>query len=216
MRIDQIAHEIGLGADELRRFSSISVDVIRQFKQVIDRERDSLPIWSGRPRYGDLENVNRIICEVKNPMGDFGAASHRQLTFFMERLRNTGNMRDFFGWYGEQSRQNGMQFDVVFKFLRACEYGLVEYYALIEALANSISTPHADYSYFLAEMSNLFRPECVKALDERGIPMQISERVYQADDTIDTLSARLFTVAASGAPMMTPFERQWVLEVLAT
>jgi hypothetical protein len=136
------------------------------------------------------------------------------MTFFMERLRNSGNIREFFQWYGEQTRKSGMPFDLVFKFIRACEYGLGEYYALIQTLVNSISITPADYSLFVAEMTNLFRPECVKVLDERGIPIQISERFYEPGDTIDTLSERLFIIATSGATTMTPFGQEWVLGAL--
>jgi hypothetical protein len=69
---------------------------------------------------------------------------------------------------------------------------------------------------FVAEMKNLFRPQCVKVLDEKGVPIQISERFYRPNDTTDGLATRLLGLALSGATAMSEFERGWVTEVLST
>jgi hypothetical protein len=216
-RIDQIAKELGLDVADLRRFSSISVDVMRLFKQVIDEEhaRGRLPLWRGRPDYDSLSAVNDIICKAKNPKREFGVASAKQLTYYIHTLRTSDSLQAFFNWYGRAQVRDPDEFDRVFKFLRSCEYELGEYYSLVELLVNSVAGRRADYSLFVAEMNNLFRPECIKILDERGVPIQISERFYQPNDTTESLATRLLGFALSGARGMTEFEREWVLEVLS-
>jgi hypothetical protein len=72
----------------------------------------------------------------------------------------------FFKWFGDSQIKDPSEFDRVFKFVRACEYGLPEYYTLVETIVNAMSGPEADYSLFVAGVRNVFRPECVKVLDD--------------------------------------------------
>ena len=101
----------------------------------------------------------------------------------------------------------------MFKFLRACEYGLPQLFALVEIFVCK-SFPDADYSFFVREMSRWFRNEALRNLDEEGIPIRISERFIRPGDDRNNLARRLAEVAIEGSGDLTPFEREWLLAAL--
>lgn len=66
----------------------------------------------------------------------------------------------------------------------------------------------------LAELPRWFRDEALKILEEQGVPMQISERFFEAGDTAATLGERLRDLAIHRQGDMSEMERQWVLDAL--
>jgi hypothetical protein len=156
--------------------------------------------------------VCEIVCQVRNP-NEFGVRSARQLAFFLKKLRSQSTMKTFFLWYTSQYRGDSSGWDNVFKFLRSCEYGLPQIFSVVQLFAQR-RDPATDYNLFTAEMNRWFRPEVLKNLDEQGVPIQISERFLVADDTLQTLSARLVLAASDSDSSLTVFERRWVLDAI--
>jgi hypothetical protein len=102
----------------------------------------------------------------------------------------------------------------VFRFLRACEYGLPQLFSVVELFAKRLNA-ETNYSFFVAELPRWFRAEVLKNLDEQGVPVQISERFFRHGDTIDMLRVRLIREASNEASdRLTPFERRWVIDAL--
>jgi hypothetical protein len=106
-----------------------------------------------------------------------------------------------------------MQLDNVFKFLRACEYSLPEYFATVQLFCIKAGRD-ANYSLFVAEMPRWFRAEVLKNLEEEGVPIQISERFLRRDDTASTLGRRLRQSALSHDEKLTKLECEWILDAL--
>lgn len=169
--------------------------------------------WSGSPKYEDVLAVCRVICEVRQA-NEFGVFSAKQLAMYLNKLRNNGTLKGFFRWHSGSYKGDPQRQDNVFKFLRACEYGLPQLFSVIELFAKRIR-PETNYSLFIAEMPRWFRAEVLKNLDEQGVPVQISERFLRKGDTIDTLRKRLILEAQSSRPALTPFEKRWILDALA-
>ena len=103
--------------------------------------------------------------------------------------------------------------DNVFKFLRACEFNLPEFIALIELFVRNAGN-EVDYSFLTGGLPRWFRAEELKILEEQGIPIQIAERFYVDGDTVRSLGTRLQNLAQSRNPRISIFERNWILDAL--
>jgi len=214
-RVAELAATMELSPEELRLASSVGLEdaaALKQYTQAASR-RGALIHWSGSPKYNDVLAVCRVICEVRRA-SEFGVFSAAQLAMYLSSLRNSGTLKGFFRWHSGSYKGEPQRQDNIFKFLRACEYGLPQLFSVVELFAKRIR-PESNYSLFIAEMPRWFRAEVLKNLDEQGVPVQISERFLRNSDTIDSLRKRLILEAQSARPTLTPFEKRWVLDALA-
>jgi hypothetical protein len=131
----------------------------------------------------------------------------------ISRLRQNRELKGFLLWFNDNFRGEDTEFDNVFKFLRACEYGLPQVFALVELFAKAY-WPQTDYSLFLRELNRWFRAEELKNLDEEGIPIQISERFYTAGDDRASLLNKLQTAVSSLSDELSIFEHRWLAAAL--
>lgn len=214
-RVSELARSMELTADELRVASSVGLEdavALKQLTHMASRQGAEIH-WSGSPKYNDVLAVCRIICEIRN-VNEFGVRSAAQLAVYLTNLRSHGTLRGFFHWHTANYRGQPRQQDNVFRFLRACEYGLPQLFSVVELFAKQIR-PATNYGLFIAEMPRWFRAEVLKNLDEQGVPVQISERFLVRNDTIEVLRERLIRQARNPRSELTEFERQWVLDALA-
>jgi len=212
-RIDALKESLDLDSAGLRVAASVGLEIALAIKHMVAdglRKGQSLR-WSGYPRYSDIGALAEIVCAVRNA-GEFGVFSPRQLTYFINALRHTHSMKAFLNNYDEQYKGNAESHDNVFKFLRACEYGLPQLFSVIELFVKRYDA-HVDYSLFLHDLSRWFMPEELKNLDEEGVPIQISERYHSHGDSRADLIAKLARAATSDAGM-TSFEKGWVKAAL--
>jgi hypothetical protein len=204
-----------LQPNELRLASSVGLEdaiAIKQRTEAASHEGRAVH-WSGFPGYNELLAVCQIICAVRRP-NSFGMRSAAQLEFYIRRLRGSDTLKEFFLWHARSYRGEPQERDNVFRFLRACEYGLPQLFAVVELFAKRLD-PETNYSLLVAEMPRWFRAEVLKNLDEQGVPVQIAERFLRANDTLESLRARLLQEAGNENGQLTAFERRWVTEALA-
>lgn len=213
-RIEGIGARVGLSGAELRRFASLGIEVLLKMRAATEEAlaRGAEIRWSGYPDYGRIQALMTIICAVRSAR-EFGYRSDRQLAMYVQQLRTSQSMRAFFGWHFNSYRGEPGQLDNVFKFLRAAEYGLPEYCALIEAFVKQ-KLPTVSYSLLVAELPRWFRAEELKILEEQGVPIQISERFWVEGDTVRTLGQRLRNLAIAKDSALSPFEHEWILSAL--
>ncbi len=213
-RINDMKEKSGLTTEELRRLSGIGLEALLVLKSsVTSGLRAGMPIsWTGYPTYEQIQAVCTVICRSKKAQ-DFGCASDKQLTMYISKLRSLSTLRDFFLWHSDSYKGQSIRHDNVFKFLRAAEYSLPEYFSAVELFVKKNGRV-ADYSLFVAELPRWFRPEELKILEEQGVPIQISERFYQKGDTLSRLASRLRNLAESKSELLSPMERQWVIDAL--
>ncbi|MGQ0445649.1 MAG: hypothetical protein ACT4O2_11140 [Beijerinckiaceae bacterium] len=200
---------------ELRLASSVGLEdamALKQHTESASRQRRRVH-WSGYPVYQNLLAVCEIICQVRRP-GEFGVRSAAQLAVYLTNLRSNSTLKGFFRWHSDSYQGEPRGHDNVFRFLRACEYGLPQLFSVVELFAKRLNA-ETDYSLFIAELPRWFRAEVLKNLDEQGVPVQISERFLRLGDTIETLRPRLIHEAGNvQSDRLTPFERRWVIESL--
>lgn len=209
-RVSAIADMLGLSKEELRIASSVGLETAARIRHEVlaSLRKSSLLVWSGNPDYNQVKEVVRVICKVKSAR-DFGAYSDKQLTFFISSLRGAAKIKDFMLTYNSDYSGDPEAFDNVFKFLRACEYGLPQAISLV-ALFVSKKNDGVNYDFFVRELSRWFRHEALRSLDEEGIPIQISERFFRSGDSKRTLTQRLEQAARDGSDLLSAFERDWL------
>lgn len=213
-RRDDIADRLNLTPDELRIASVVGLDQAIALRQYVDAAaRNGADIfWHGYPDYNQIGAVCEIICKVRQP-SSFGVFSHKQLTFYLFELRKNRQVKEFLFWYTRTYKGQDANQDSIFKFLRSCEYGLPQLFAVVEMFARR-KDANTNYGLFTAEMPRWFRPEVLKNLDEQGVPIQISERFYLLDDTVARLSKRIRDAAENGDSHLNKFETEWVLAAI--
>lgn len=213
-RVAALRRSLDLTTAELRVASAVGLDTALALKHQVDaslRTRRVL-VWSGWPDFNTTLATLEVICEVKGAR-EFGAFTPRQLAYLISNLRGHRSLRGFLLEHDASFRGDISAYDNVFKFLRACEYGLPQLFALVEIFVSK-KFREADYSFFVREMSRWFRNEALRNLDEEGIPIQISERFMLPEDDRNSLAKRLAVIAATGSADITPFERAWLSAAL--
>ena len=214
-RVALLARSMQLTAEELRLASSVGLEDAASLKQLTESasRRSARVHWTGSPAYHDILAVCEVICEVRRP-GAFGVRSAAQLAVYLSNLRSNDTLKGFFRWHSDSYRGQPSEQDNVFRFLRACEYGLPQLFSVVELFAKRLNS-RTNYSLFIAEMPRWFRAEVLKNLDEQGVPVQISERFLQPNDSIESLRRRLIEEARQARSDLTPFEKRWIIEALA-
>ncbi|WP_144656365.1 DEAD/DEAH box helicase [Achromobacter dolens] len=213
-RVARLKMELGLDTAGLRLAASIGLENALALKQLIPDAvlRNSSLTWAGLPKYGEIRAVVDVICSVRRA-SEFGAFTSSQLTYLINSLRLAPSMREFLLDYDRKYNGKAETHDNVFKFLRACEYGLPQHLAVVEIFVKQ-SHPQSDYSLFIQSISRWFKPEVLKNLDEEGVPIQISERFYR-NETKEALANKLVFLAKTKSKHLTEFEQKWILAALA-
>jgi hypothetical protein len=207
-RVKALEDQLSLSSEELRIAGTIGLDNAVALQHSIEERYsgDARLSWAGYPSFDDIVAVSDVINSVRS-VREYGVGSPRQLAFYIAELRKPRDIRYFYRWHmgnvGQKYRES------VFKFLRGCEYGIPQWIAVVELLVRRYF-PQADYSVLIGGLPVFFRPTVLKHLDEQGVPLQISERFYQAGDTVRSLSTRLLTVAVDPRGRLSPLEADWV------
>ena len=213
-RTFELAIRLGLKPEDLRRFSTIGISSIEAFRDSVAsalNERASL-IWRGYPSWENILALATILCSVRKA-DEFGCRTPPQLTMYIHQLRGARQVKRFFLWHSANYRGKSEQMDNIFKFLRACEFNLPEFIALIELFVKNAGH-QIDYTYLTGGLPRWFRAEVLKILEEQGVPIQISERFYVEGDSVRSLGARLQSLAHSRDARISAFERNWITEAL--
>lgn len=213
-RFQYYKDQLGLEGDDLRLASSIGLEIAIALKDEVTkslRKSDKL-VWSGWPRWPDILELSEVVCAHK-PIGGFGAFSTRQLATLINKLRQAPTLKSFLLSQDESYKGRPEGADNIFKFLRACEYGLPQHFAVVELFVKQ-QVYGANYSLFVGSISSWFRPEVLKELDEEGIPIQISEQFHVEGDTKISLKSRLAEMCEGKDVRLSNFERDWIIEAL--
>jgi hypothetical protein len=213
-RLSDLASRLGLPWDEVRQVASLGMENVFAIREATLEalEESGRLVWANRPDYNEIREVAEVICKVRKPR-EFGVRSANQLTMYLHELRKRKRMKEFFEWHSSSFRGDDDTLDNVFKFLRACEHSLPEYFACVEIFVRK-KAPEVDYSLFTAELPRWFRHEALKMLEEQGVPIQISERFLEQADTLESLSKRLKRLAIQKDERLSALEQTWIIDAL--
>lgn len=213
-RFSYYKSRLNLDDDGLKLASSIGLETAIALKDEVARSlrRGNNLIWANWPRWPEILEVCNVIC-AQQPVNSFGAFNTRQLATLIDKLRKAPSFRSFILSQDESYKGPQENRDNIFKFLRACEYGLPQNFALVELFVRQVSRV-ADYSLFLGSLGSWFQPEVLKELDEEGVPIQISQKFYVAGDSKASLCRRLHAAIDDPNQPLSDFEREWLDDVL--
>ena len=208
-----LRESLGLDMAGLRLASSVGLEDALALKQHVAQALKSRArlVWRGSPKYHEVGDVIDVICKVKKASA-FGVFTPNQLKYLLNSLRRSKTIKGFLTEYDSAYQGSEVSRDNVFKFLRACEYGLPQWFSVVQLFVQQ-SNEFADYNLFVRELSRWFRPEVLKNLDEEGVPIQISERFYRTDDRVALIDA-LTRAVVSDSERLSEFEREWVAAAL--
>jgi hypothetical protein len=213
-RVETLQGRLGLDRAGLRLASAVGLEDALALKNQVTLalgQRARL-VWTGYPQYDEIAAVVNVFTKVRRA-NEFGVFSAKQLTFFVSKLRQSKTIKEFLTQYDQGYRGSDVGHDNVFKFLRACEYGLPQLFSVVEMFVR-LEGHQADYSLFLRDLSRWFRPEVLKNLDEEGVPIQISERFYRGLDDRKALVSALTAAVSFRTDALSDFERGWVASAL--
>ncbi|MGO6696877.1 helicase-related protein [Rhizobium johnstonii] len=213
-RVRDLRRQLEVDDAELRLLSPIGLKSALELKEFTGAalEDGADLIWQGVPQYKQIEACLSVISRIQRPHA-FGAWSVAQLTFYIDQLRRSPTMRAFLLDRDRDYKGKPEGHDSIFKFMRACEYGLPQYLTALEIFVRQ-RQPLANYELFIGSLSSWFRPEVLKELDEEGVPVQIAERFYKNDDNKTTLTIRLEAATTADDGRLSAFEKEWLADVL--
>jgi len=213
-RIEDLSARSGLSVADLRLHSGLGIDVLITLRDLVAaRLKRGVPLaWNNWPTYKEIEAVCEVISHIKKPQ-EMGCASYKQLAKYLSELRQASSLKAFFHWHAASYQGDEDKIDGVFKFLRAVEYSLPKYFAVVELMVLKAGEI-ADYNLLVAQMPRWFRADALKMLEEQGVPIQIAERFLQTGDTVTSLGNRLIGIAKRNDARLSSFERNWVLDAL--
>lgn len=214
-RVRDLQQRLGLEEHQLRLLSPIGLDNAVRLRGIARAalEEGAPLIWSGVPLYRQVEACLDVVCRVQRAQ-TFGAWSVSQLTFYIEQLRRSKTLRQFLLARDGDYKGKPEGYDGIFKFLRACEYGLPQFLSALELFVKQVDAS-ADYSLFVGGLSSWFRAEVLKELDEEGVPIQIAERFHRDGDSKLSLCERLKAAVLADESSLSRFEKDWIADVLA-
>lgn len=179
------------------------VDLANYLNNLTIEEANSL-FWKGIPSWEELKFTCELIWKyLLSGRGKSGVFSATQLAFKTINLKNAPDIRTRIeyelkpGEYAASSIDEAVE--RVMEFDRNwASFELPRLLIAISRIQDTIFTKKfnaaGDYSYFASQVEYLFRNPVVVALEEYGLPIQISEKIEQVvqfSDDIDETLARL-------------------------
>lgn len=163
------------------------------------RQLNAILAWSGYPTWHQLRVTCDLIFDFFVRRGQSGVLSGGQLAFRVSALSREPTVQDFIQSILDKDKQveNADQaVETAFMFQRNwATFKLPRYLRAIDIIQNEIygrqGLPTGDYSAFAAQVESLFLPTELPALEEYGIPIQISTKVRHLLALGDGLDAAL-------------------------
>jgi hypothetical protein len=162
-------------------------------------EEQSLLSWTGFPRWDNLKFVCELAWKYLIKRGQAGVFSGSQMALKVARLRGTSDIRRRIldelnpGKYAavdvDEAVERVLEFDRTW-----ASFELPRILRALSDVRRHILGGSGDYSYFASQLENLFRSPFQVALEEFGIPLQVSDKLEPAlrgAATIDEVLLRL-------------------------
>lgn len=201
-RIAPILSQRDLPIDILRKHSSIEpenlLNLARHLKGLTPIERLSLS-WTGYPDWEQLSAVCELAwVHLLESKGGAGVFSGKQLAMKINQLRNTPDVRtrinnELQGDYAANSPDEAVE--RVFEFDRT--WATFEMPRILRAFSDVRSHVYngkGDYYFFAGQLENLFRPAFQVALEEFGLPLQVSDKLRSKINNAASLDDALFSI----------------------
>jgi hypothetical protein len=225
-RMSQLTSESELDLDTLRSASGIDPRAQNNLAREI-RTRASyywpLLRWSGYPTWEQLEAVCTLIWTFLIPDNRMrsGVASGRQMAYKIDRFRRSQSLSAYL--HSELTQRAEESADEVMEdtidFLRSwANFAFPRYLLVVDRIQKAVfaklKRPFGDYGFFAGQVENWFIDPALMALDEYGIPVQVSQKLaqeLQPQGDLDSVLQRLRDINVDRLPLST-FEKSLVID----
>lgn len=222
-----------LPVEVLRQNAMVDLDAQLELAAVLEgdpaRWSGSLA-WTQFPKYEELEAVSEILYDFFAPAArQWGAYSAKQLTLLVWRSYQGGRPKTLIEQQLGYAQKQGTPIDdVVLSVLTFQRNGLLfgfpRYLRVVDDIQRVVlprrGFPHGDYRLFAAAAESGFLPNPLAALDEYGLPLEVSRKLSavlvprNADDSLDAVVGRLRSLSTD-QPALEAFEIELLREAKA-
>jgi hypothetical protein len=204
-RLEPFTQQTNLPMDLLKAHSSIEPDnllgLARYLKTAGARQK-ALLAWTGYPRWENLKEVCVLAwTHLLNRRGQAGVFSGAQLALKISKLRDTPDIRRRIleelvpGQYAAETVDEAVE--RVLEFERTwASFELPRILRAFSDIRRHVVGGRGDYSFFAGRLENLFRPPFQVALEEFGIPLQVSDKITGSLADLDSIDEALAAVKA--------------------
>ncbi len=226
-RIDEYVHNGWVSIEVLRENQGVPLGPQIAVARVLNERRDQLAnrlAWNGLPTYEQLEAVCELIWQLAPTSARGSVRSYKQLAFLLSRLSSARG--DLGRVIADQVRDGGDPNEHVentLDFVRQWPGHhlpklLLALQRLEEAVWPPLGVTAGDYRFYASRVEHLFLPKFAAALEEYGVPAEVSQRVPGLLATaagLDEVLDRLRRLDVRSAPV-THFERRLLADAKAS
>ena len=204
-RLNSIFRQSTLDIDTIRENAGISPSAQIGLAQEINSNMQHycrLLAWTQSPSYDELEAASILIWDyLVEARGRFsGVSSGRQLAYKIHNLRKFRQVRKLINAeLSGQENNPDKAVEGVLEFIRNwATFHFPRYLVCLDRIQKSIlgraALPVGDYSYFASRVGSLFLDPTIIALEEYGLPIQVSqkiENVLEPNGDLDAVLGRI-------------------------
>lgn len=225
-RLEPFTEQTDLPMELLKIHSSIEPDnllALARHLKAASSQQKALLAWTGYPRWENLKEVCVLAwTHLLGGRGQAGVFSGAQLALKISKLRDTPDIRRRIldelapGQYAAENVDEAVE--RVLEFERTwASFELPRVLRAFSDIRSHVVGGRGDYSFFAGKLENLFRPPFQIALEEFGVPLQVSDkltRTLQGLESIDEALAVVKTLRVD-ALGLDQFERELVKDCQA-
>jgi hypothetical protein len=204
-RMEPFTQQIDLPMELLRIHSSIEPDnllALARYLKTASARQKVLLAWTGNPRWENLKEVCVLAwTHLLSGRGQAGVFSGAQLALKISKLRDTPDIRQRIldelrpGQYAAESVDEAVE--RVLEFERTwASFELPRILRAFSDIRAHVVGGRGDYSFFAAKLENLFRPPFQVALEEFGVPLQVSDKLSRTLHGLESIDEALAAVKA--------------------
>jgi hypothetical protein len=199
-RLEPFTEQTDLPMELLKTHSSIEPDnllALARYLKTASVGEKALLAWTGYPKWKSLKAVCELAwTHLLNGRRQAGVASGAQLALKISKLRDTPDIRRRIldelepGKYAAETVDEAVE--RVLEFERTwASFELPRILRAFSAIRSHVVGGSGDYTFFAGKLENLFRPPFQVAMEEFGIPLQVSDKLSQTLRGLESIDEAL-------------------------
>ena len=209
-KLNPVYEQTILNMETIRESSGIPPLAQVELAQEINNEFQyyrNLLVWHANPTYDQLKVVCMLIWDylVESSGRISGVSSGEQLAYRINQLRKLQNTRLLIKQELESGTNPDKAVEGVLDFLRNwAGFHFPRYLACVDRIQKSVfsqrSLDYGSYRFFGSKVENLFMDPTIVALEEYGLPVQVSqkiEHILKPDGSLDAVLDRMRAIDVS-------------------
>jgi len=193
-----------LSLDIIRKHASIEPDNLVSLANALlelNSQQKRMLNWGGYPRYKQLELVCNLIWDHLDGRKLKGVTSAKQLTFKLWQLQDSNNVKERImneirsGFYANRSIEYIIE--SIFEFDRStASYDFPQQLKAVSDIKQEVLGLDLSYGFYASKIESLFRDHYQMALEEFGIPIQVTDKFSKVFRGLNSLDEAIQKIKA--------------------